>query len=364
MLRQARFWLRWWAQQAKPIDAVALRGQLLALGEWLHDSDYVGHDVRPTYLPAAISTVPALAMLGWINLQRLTGEARYEARARACWQRLLDTQTDDGVWPFPYAFRRNPPGHVYACETLMTLRALLDYHKRLSADAETLVRVRAGVEYLLREVGHEGGVFWYSATDHIRVPNISSMAANVLARAGRLLGRDQWLALASELAGYCVAQQRADGAYPYEEGAPRVYIPYHALETWELTEANALLGDPLLAASTERALVYLGVALRAGYRSYDDDHDGRRQFLFKTPIWSAKAFLTMGELATARGHLLRAMRRHRAPGAPYYLYLLNRRRLGPLTITYPSLRSDYMRYNASCFEIGTRLLLALQEQAC
>lgn len=367
LARRGVLWARWYIARLLPDDQCddeALAARLLALGQWLHGMDYVGHDVRVEYPPREISTVPAFGMMGWINLHRLTGCEAYLEKARYCLSRLFATQTPQGSWPFPYPFRNNPPGFVYSCESFMTLRALLCYHEHLAPEAEIIQRVERAIRYLLSHIGHEDGVFWYSAADHIRVPNISSMAANVLARAALLTSNGEWSKLARSLAGYCLEQQREDGAYPYVEGHPRVYLPYHALETWELAEANEVLQEEAIAASTDRAMVFLTRVLQVGYRSYDDDHDGRRQYLFKTPLWSAKAYLIHGDCATARRHLMPAMRLYRYPGQSYCFYRLNRRRLGPLLIEYPSFRSNFARYNASCFEIGTRLLLAAKGKVC
>lgn len=350
----------WYGRRVSPRPQLT-QERLLSLvrdvGSWLAGKDYVGSDVKAEYPAAELSTALGFAMVGWIELFALLKEPRLVEHAEECLERLLESQTGEGAWPFPYPFGENPAGLVYACETFMTLRSLLHYVEFVEEDERVVESIRRGLDHLVAHVGYEGGVFWYSAADRIVVPNISSMAANVFARAHRLLGREELLEKAQEFAAFCVQQQRQDGAYPYFGLGTKVYIPYHALEIWELQETNEVLADEELRSSVRGAIEYLTRYLRdRGYRSTDIDDRWRTVLLFKTPLWAAKAYLATGDMERAIHHLARSLQLFQIPGEPQCFYMLQRigsRRIG---LERPMMSTTFMRYNASLFEIGSKIL--------
>jgi len=318
--------------------------RILGLGQWLKDRNYVGIDVRADYGPQEISTVPAFALMGWLNLYLATEKAFYLQEAEHCLDLLLASQTPEGGWRFPYPFRDNPPGFFYACENFMTVRALLYYCEQAEPHSLILKSIQKALAFLLQEIGHQGGLFWYSKADRIRVPNISSMAANVFARASQLLGDAHFSKLAREFAYYCLKTQSKDGAYPYFEAQEMVYLPYHALEIWELSEANEILSLPELDQSTNHALEYLREYLdRWQYRSMSMSRGRRQTWLLKTPLWIAKAFQSKRQLSEAQVHLDQALRIFWHPVQRACFYQLRRVSMGPLTLEYPLLDSLFIR---------------------
>jgi len=353
-------WYKRRSSRGVGLDLAAIRARVLALGAWLKEQDYIGSDVKVGYLPKEISTVLGFALMGWVNLYQSLNESEYLDNAEACLLRLLSTQTAEGAWLFPYPFRQNPSDFPYACENLMTARALLHYCERIRPEDRVLGSIRRVLEFLCEGIGYEGGVFWYSSRDRIKVPNVSSMAANVFARAHRLLGVERYLQLSRQFADYCLDKQNTEGAYPYFADQEMVYIPYHALELWEMHEANEVFGDPRIDDSTDRALTYLSLYLeRRGYRSTNLDGGRHYVYLFKTPLWGARAYMSKGQLASALKHLGQAMAIFQHPGQPFHFYMLRKADLLGCSITYPILGSPFIRYNASCFEIGSRLLQAM-----
>lgn len=344
--------VRWYARRLRPdrssYDHLLTRA--VGLGMWLRKCDYTGIDVSVDNPPKAISTVPALAMVGWLNLCDITGDKFYRDQADECLGRILAEQTEEGCWLFPYRFRDNPAGFPYSCENFMTIECLMDYWNLAENSPPVLRSLEKGLAYLLEAVGNEGGIFWYSARDRIRVPNISSMAARAFATGSQMIGNPEYLRLAEVFAEYCISQQSENGGYPYLQDDPRVYVPYHALEIWELAEANKVLRNPNLARSIRRAVTYLlSFINRNGYESWDPVSPGT--FLMKTPVWSAKALLAADMVQAAFRHLTRGLEVFRVPAQDSYFYILSTFR----AIKVPVFDSCFIRYNASTFEVCTSL---------
>ncbi len=357
--------VRWYVARlasAKKLSWEYITERVLALSDWLRQRDYIGYDVRVGNPPRTMSTVLGSCLMGWINLYRLSSEDRYLREGEQCLERILAMQRPEGSWLFPYRFRSNPADFPYACENFMTLRALFHYMDHIGTDERVVRSVRLALDFLVDSIGYEGGVFWYSSADKIRVPNISSMASNAFARATLLFDEDRYLKQARVFAEYCVESQGSNGAYPYYVDDPMVYIPYHALETWELQEANEVIHSDEILASTSRARDYLDSYLRLhGYASYNTDIGRRQRQLFKTPLWIAKAFLAKEDYVRALEHFARALTIFRVPGKAYYFYILYRICLAGLIVECPILPSAFIRYNASCFEIGSSLILHRKE---
>lgn len=357
--------IKWYRARLSGGQRLSLRGiraRVINLGNWLKERNYIGFDVRADAPPREISTVYGFGLNGWINLYRLSGQEAFLREAEACLERLLATQTLEGVWLFPYPFRNNSANFPYACENFMTLRALFYYWEHVERSPRVVQSIQVCMDFLIESIGYEGGIFWYSSADRIKVPNISSMAANAFARAYLVLGDGRYIKQAKIFADYCVDKQSSDGAYPYFEGKDMVYVPYHALETWELQEANDVIKSDRIEKSTNQAMIYLTDCFRTrGYTSYSTGRSIRHTYLFKTPLWGAKAYLSKRDLTSASKHLGRALSIFQSPGRACYFYILRRIGVTGLALEYPVLCSTFIRYNASCFEIGTSLLLQAQE---
>lgn len=332
-------------------DSAFLLERMISLGNWLEAQDYVGIDVSPTNPPGFMTTVPAAALIGWLNLAEVTGDAAYRRKADACLRRILDDQQPEGSWLFPYRFRKNPPNFPYACENFMTLEGLMAYARRMGKTDRLLLAMDKALQFLLDNVGYDREAFFYSPADKIRIPNISSMAARVFSEAAGLLAKPEYAEQAFRFARYCVSQQDPSGSYPYAEGADEVSVPYHALETWELAEANRQFHDPEIGRSLDKAIQFLDRALAEnGYAYFYPAQN--RSAVMKTPIWSAKAFLSMGLPEKARTHFWRGLDLFGIPGTAHYFYAVQDFHGFKL----PRLDTPYIRYNASVMEIGTELL--------
>ena len=348
---------RWRRGQRRPLsrDPHLLLGRMTALGDWLEGRNYVGIDVNPDNPSKFIATVPAFASIGWLNLTDLTRNSIYRRKADACLSKILDDQQADGCWLFPYRFRKNPPDFPYACESFMTIEGLMAYATRIEKTDRLTTAIDKALQFLLTNVGYDGNAFYYSSADKIRIPNISSMAARVFAEAGMLFRRADYTELAGRFALYCVSQQEQDGSYPYTEGQREVCVPYHALETWELAEANRWLANPDVSHSLSRAIQFLDRTLQENeYATFYPLR--RRGGLLKTPIWSAKAFLSMGLVEKALDHFCRGLELFGIPDAGHYFYVMQNFR----GFRFPQCDTPYIRYNASAFEIGTSLLCRIQ----
>ena len=337
---------------------------VLNLGNWLVKQKYIGNDVKTTNPPREISTVYSFSLIGWINLYNLYKEKIFIERAEYCLNKLLKLQQPDGSWLFPYEFRGNPAYHPYSCENFMTVKSLIKYYKSVEQRKEIAKSIKKNLDFLINRIGYKGGVFWYSPTDKIKVPNISSMAANIFAQAYPIFGEETYLQYAHAFADYCVNNQMADGAFPYFEGETTVYIPYHALEIWELKEANTILRSENVEKSIQKAVTYMKSYLQKySYSSYNIQRPlSYTYIIFKTPLWIAKAFLKTGDYISALEHFSNAVYLFKVPNRPYFFYYLKalilQRKIIPLL---PVFSSVFMRYNASCFEIGSELLRMLKE---
>lgn len=340
-------------------DAVQLLPIALNVGEWLRSNEYIGMDVRVGSPPAEFSTTLASSIGGWLNLSRYTGDPGYHAEAESCLERLTSTQTAEGGWAFPLPFRSNLAGISYSCETFMTLEPLL-YHYGMLNSRVVSACVEKGLDFLLGKVGHVNGAFWYSEADRIRIPNVSAMAANVLARASAFLDRPELLDVARASVDFCLSEQTSKGAFPYEAGQNRVYVPYHALEIWELARANEILNDARIDCSIERATEYLRGLFSKGYDSFSSGISRRRNCLLKTPLWGARAFLYTGNRDEALCHFSSAIRTFQIPQSGAYFYSLLTFGDGVFRLRWPRFAAVFIRYNASLFEIATELLLATQ----
>jgi len=350
--------IEWYKEHIKkkeyPIEDIVLK-----LGEKLKENNYEGIDVNKNYSKRNLSTVYAFCSNGWINLYKISNKKTYLAEAENCVQKILEMQTDEGVWLFPYAFRKNPPNFVYACENFMTLNALLKYYIEVEESLQIKNSIFKALKAITNKVGYtKEGCFFYSPTDKIKVPNISSMAASIFSRAGFLFKKKEFIKKAILFSNYCIKNQNADGGYRYFEENEMVYLPYHALEIWELIDANHILKSQELEQSIERALNYLKKYLSAyGYISKSNELRRRiSKILFKTPLWSAKAFLKYNDIHKCNKHFKAAVTLFKIPKSFQFFYYLNEIKFNGKPIFYfPDFDSIFLRYNASCFDIGSEI---------
>jgi len=330
----------------------------LNLGNWLKKNKYLGKDVKINNPIKEMSTVYSFSLIGWINLYNLYKKKSYLDEAKYCLKKILKEQKSNGEWLFPYALRNNPEYYPYACENFMTLKSLFMYWNSIEKRKDIRRSIRKNLNFLLNYIGNDEGVFWYSPKDKIKVPNISSMASNIFAKAYILFNDVNYLKLADKFIKYCITNQATNGAFHYFEGESLVYIPYHALEIWELKEANTILNSKAIESSLRKAIKYLTEYFKE--YSYSSNNLDKKfiTVIFKTPLWATEAYLAMDDYFSALKHFKKAVCLFQVPGKPYFFnYIMGLLLKNTFIPIWPKLRSVFMRYNASCFEIGSKLLL-------
>ena len=330
---------------------------ILSIGHNLKQKKYIGFDVKVGNPDRLLSTVLSLSLVGWLNLFNIDKTEKYLQNANECIELLLEHQLDDGSWLFPYAFRNNPPHFPYSCENFMTVRPLmfaLDFP--INHKAEALVAIEKNLRFLEDDIGYHNGIFWYSSADHIEVPNISAMATNIFAQASLIFNDQDYLNMSKNFAEYCIKNQTNDGAYPYFSNQNMVYIPYHALEIWELNEANELLNLVDLEASIKKAISYLHNYLdNNGFRSRIPGRWIKHAILLKTYIWSAKASLLAGDFDKGLVYYTKGLQKFLSPENKYF-YLIQEYDFQFFSVQIPKINTQFIRYLASLFEIGTLVL--------
>jgi len=333
---------------------------ILELGKELKNSNYEGIDVNKSYPRTVLSTGYGFCCNGWINLYKIYGRKKYLNEAEKCIERILDMQTEEGLWLFPYPFEGKSPDIAYACENFMTLDSLLKFYVEIEELSLIKNSVFKAIEAMIKKMGYtKHGCFFYSPGDKIRVPNISSMAASIFSKVGQLFQKKEYIEKAVLFSSYCTKNQNLDGGFRYFEENKMVYIPYHALELWELTETNLILKNRELDQSIQRALNYLkSYLLSFNYMSKTDEIKMRiLPLLFKTPLWSAKAFLRSNDMYECNTHFTSAITLFKIPHSSEFFYYLYGVRINNKLLFYlPDFDSIFLRYNASCFEIGSEIL--------
>lgn len=337
------------------LGAGSLKKTVRNVSEYLVAHDYTGPEISPAHAPERLSTTLAAALSGWLALAEVEPGAL--AEATRCIDAIVRQQSSSGAWLFPYPFRDNGPQHPYACEMLMTLSGLLDAAETNAGGQAVQSSLQRGIRFLLEEIGwSEDGALWYSATDHIGVPNIASMAASVFARGARVLHEPSLQADALRAFDYCVRTQAADGAYPYFAGEPLVYVPYHALQLWHMCLASRSLGGEVHS-SIRDGMRWLDRFLRQC--GYCPTNEKASPWIAKTPLWIAMANLQYGRREVALRHYLAARHLFWDQRRDVFFYTLDvqprvRRRLDTV----------YPRYVASSFEIGAALLARGRSTSC
>ncbi len=337
------------------LGAGALHRTVEDVSTYLAAHDYSGPEISPKHEPKKLSTTLSASLSGWLALAGTQPQAA--AEAERCIDAIVRDQADSGAWLFPYPFRQNGPQHPYACEMLMTLGGLLDAAERNVGGQAVRDSIRRGITFLLQEIGwSEEGAFWYSATDHIFVPNIASMAASVFARCARVLDEPTLRTEALRAFDYCVKTQAADGSYPYFTGEPLVYVPYHALQLWHMCIASRSLGGEFHS-SIHDGMRWLDRFLKQ--YGYCPTNEKPSPWVAKTPLWTAMACLQYGRRRAALRHYLAARRLFWDDERRVFFYALD---------VEPKIRrrtdTVYLRYAASGFEIGAALLAGRRMPGC
>ena len=186
-------------------------------------------------------------------------ELRVPGFAEPCWGYHFDVETRFFFYP------RTTPNTI---ATAFAGQALLDAHE-LTGRAD-LLELAAGVgDFFLDRLGFaadgsgDDAYFGYFPGDRTPIHNATALASAHLARLHALTGRADFGAAAAAGIGFVVAHQRADGAWPYAEGAGRDWVDgLHTGYVLDAVRTSALaLADDDLTAAYERGLDYYAANL-------------------------------------------------------------------------------------------------------
>ncbi|MCS3450192.1 MULTISPECIES: hypothetical protein [Bradyrhizobium] len=329
-----------------------------ALGNWLEQNDYAGND--PYQLDNIISQVggrpiigplmhfarrtlkpyhalipkrlfqaaPAIVMPQALG-DSLAGEARQPdskvSRRRAA--RLLtlleDTRSPlarNAAWGLPFNWGgtgKHPKHWPTTITSTIVLTGLLDAIHLLDRD-RGLALLESGIRFMLEEAGMielpEGAYVYFGPGDTRLIINASVAAAGLLARAGRVLDRDELVALAGRAALFAVHHQNPDGSWFYapafrDHPVDTIIDSRHTGYIIEgLIEVNATMGDQRIADAIGRGCGYMQAQLIDGDKPRwspeqtwpIDSHDVAQSIL---------TALAYGDKSLAKRHMAFAMDR-------------------------------------------------------
>ena len=170
---------------------------------------------------------------GYLTMLKVTGERRYEQKARQCLDWLIDHKAprySNFCWAnhFDFASRggsytTNDPIIVW---TALIGQAFLDAYDVLT-EAKYLAVAQSICEWMLelpRRETASGCCLSYFAFKESYIHNANMLGAALLARTGKILGNRQYIELASEAMKYSCSRQLADGAWYYAEDAKYHWI--------------------------------------------------------------------------------------------------------------------------------------------
>jgi hypothetical protein len=276
------------------------------LGDWLEACDYAGNDpyqldhlitsasqwlvigpavsalrqfLKPyhAFIPKRLfASSPAIVMAQVLG-NVLSAEAccpRGEISARRAKRlfELIDRHRSPLVqsygWGLPFSWGgadHYPPHWPTTITTAIVLNGLLDGIDLL--DREKVLRlVSSGIKFMLEECGFEetqaGPCLRFGPGDTRLILNASAAGAVVLMRVGQLLGRSDYIDLASHAAELIIAHQNADGSWYYapahkEHRVDSIIDSRHTGYILEsLSRLNAIFCDPTIERALDAGWVY------------------------------------------------------------------------------------------------------------
>ena len=178
----------------------------------------VADGLSPATLAHVISAYARNGFLDEADAQSKLGESiarlaglRCPAFSEPCWGYHFDVQTRVLFYP------RTTPNTI---ATAFAGLGLLDAHELAGAPGALEMAAGAG-EFFMRHVpqteAEPGAYFGYLPGDKTPIHNANMLVAALLARLGRLTGREEFADAARAAVQYTVSRQRADGAWPYGE---------------------------------------------------------------------------------------------------------------------------------------------------
>ncbi|MFL6214709.1 MAG: hypothetical protein ACJ74J_12545 [Blastocatellia bacterium] len=194
---------------------------------------------------------------------------------RALLLKLQDMRSNDykeAGWGYNFDWQSRaffaPRGTPNAVCTVFAAHAFLDWHE-LSGSPDALRIGESSCRFLLdrlnRTSAADAHCFSYTPRDRSQVHNVNLLAAELLARAYHLTGKDEYREACEQATRFTIARQREDGSWPYGESPAQQWIDnFH---TGFLIVSLKRISDYLPTAEW-------AAALRAAYEFYE-----RRFFL-------------------------------------------------------------------------------------
>lgn len=231
--------------------------------EWARESGFAGHDPHDLLSAPILAEVrnPAVRLLSLqfgrrspLDLRSLlkvpraenpkalalflTGLLCAKERVSVEWQqgssalaeRLIRSIQPAGGWgyPFPWQSRTHflPPQKPNIVTTAFAGMALVDW-QALGRTPDAIESIMRAADYMVTSIPRReksGIAFGYAEGDPQIVFNASLLGAEFLARAGTLLGREEYIELAHRAAQFVAEQQKPDGSWPYGLEASQSWI--------------------------------------------------------------------------------------------------------------------------------------------
>jgi hypothetical protein len=248
--------------EAPPLGGTGWSEAALRLDRWISMRDFQGwdpYDALASPLVRALTLGTRTGEIAWTQLLRrsplqlrpLLGVPRlenpkavalvlegrlgltstYAGSVQELVTRLEDARASGGGWGYPFAWTnrdtRVPAGTPNAVVTAFVGGALVAADTR-GARVREDVLAGAG-EFVTRRLArvegdHGSFCFSYTPLDRRAVHNASVLAAALLARLARRLGRSDWGETALAAARFTLAAQRSDGSWPYGAGARNGWV--------------------------------------------------------------------------------------------------------------------------------------------
>ena len=177
--------------------------------------------IEKGYNPKALG----LFLDGYVNLYQSTGKKEYKDLI-ALFVRLLKENASPGYsgycWGYNFDWQSRafytPKGTPTLVNTSFIGEALFRAYKALDSP-EYLEMAHSACEFMLQDLNRscegEALCFSYTPLDRSQIYNASILGARLLARVGREIGDQEFLAIAKKAVGYVVDCQNADGSWYY-----------------------------------------------------------------------------------------------------------------------------------------------------
>lgn len=265
-------------------------------------------NLRPLLVVPKLQNPKALALFASTCWELVSLGAKHRQRMG---QQLLDQLLQlrslgvpGGGWGYPFDWQSRaffaPRGTPNAVVTAFCGHALLDGFEQTGKD-HYLQAAQQACDFLLlrlnRTPSESAFCFSYTPLDHSRIHNANLLAASLLCRVGRIIGRDTYRDIGITAASFSVARQQADGSWRYGEADNQRWVD-HFHTGFNLVALNWIVRDtdytPFVTARDRGLRFYLRC-------SFLDDGTPRYYDSYTWPIdihSAAQAIITLSTFST------------------------------------------------------------------